>query len=97
MKTLHQISYVFLLIGFACAPLHAADTQVDTALPSAESADGHGAGTRQWLEMQRSGQSASPNKQTLSGPAMKKIHDKYIDGFSQPVPDLAIENAKDSR
>jgi len=52
--------------------------------------------TKAWLELQRSGRNASSNKQTLSGPVMKKVHERYIESFALPMPDLAVENAKKS-
>lgn len=51
--------------------------------------------TRQWLELQRSGQAASPQRQTLSGEAMSKIHERYIKSFTHPIP-ASYEHAQGS-
>lgn len=53
-----------------------------------------GTETRAWLELQRSGQQASAKAQTISGPVLKSIHERYIESFSQPMPDLTTENAR---
>lgn len=39
-----------------------------------------------WLELQRSGQAASPQPQPLSGPAMERVHERYLKGFEHPQP-----------
>jgi hypothetical protein len=33
------------------------------------------------------GRSASTVRQTLSGPVMAKVHDRYVDSFNRAVPD----------
>lgn len=55
--------------------------------------------TERWLEMQRSGQAASPQAQPLSGPAMERVHQRYLKGFEHPLPqyfehDQPITNSK---
>lgn len=99
MKQSLPIAYVLLFMGLMAAPVHAADSAdtTSTAATLPAEAKSYGGAAEAWLELQRSGQAASPNKQTLSGPAMKKIHDNYLDEFSRPVPDMAVEHAKDSR
>ena len=42
--------------------------------------------TRAWLELQRSGDAASPRPQPLSGPAMERVHQRYLKGFEHPQP-----------
>jgi len=42
--------------------------------------------TRAWLELQRSGDAASPQPQPLSGPAMERVHQRYLKGFEHPQP-----------
>lgn len=39
-----------------------------------------------WLELQRSGQAASSQPQPLSGPAMDRVHQRYLKGFEHPQP-----------
>jgi hypothetical protein len=52
---------------------------------------GHGSGelgadTRAWLELQRSGRSAAPER-SLPGPVASRIYDRYLNSFEHPVPD----------
>lgn len=47
-----------------------------------------GLGTKQWLELQRSGFAASQNRQTVSGPVASAIYQRYVDSFKHPIPDL---------
>lgn len=39
-----------------------------------------------WLEMQRSGDAASPQSQPLSGPAMERAYIRYLKSFEHPQP-----------
>ena len=41
--------------------------------------------TRAWLEMQAGRQQASKTRQTVSGPVMSKIHERYVNSFKTPV------------
>ncbi len=43
--------------------------------------------TRQWLDFQRSGNAASSQPQTISGPVAAKIYQRYQDSFTYPVPE----------
>ena len=42
--------------------------------------------THAWLELQRSGEAASPQAQPLSGPVMDKVHERYLKSFEHQVP-----------
>lgn len=42
--------------------------------------------THSWLDLQRSGNAASSQPQTISGPVAAKIHQRYQDSFTHPVP-----------
>lgn len=44
--------------------------------------------TQQWLELQRSGKSASTQAQPLSGEVMDKVHSRYLKSFEKPIPDF---------
>jgi hypothetical protein len=70
------------------ASAHAEETVKQANTPQPEA-------TRQWLELQRSGQAASPQRQTLSGEAMSKIHERYIKSFTHPIP-ASYEHAQGS-
>ena len=43
--------------------------------------------TQQWLELQRSGRSASPQAQPISGEVMDKVHRRYLKSFEKPIPE----------
>lgn len=47
--------------------------------------------TRQWLEMQKNGQAASSQNQTLPGPAAAQIYQRYLNSFSHPIPEYFSE------
>ncbi|MEX0615190.1 MAG: DUF3613 domain-containing protein [Methylophaga sp.] len=42
--------------------------------------------TRNWLDLQRSGDAASSQPQTISGPVAARIHQRYQDSFTHPIP-----------
>jgi hypothetical protein len=44
--------------------------------------------TQKWLELQRSGVSASPQPQPISGEVMDKVHQRYVKSFEKPIPEL---------
>lgn len=44
--------------------------------------------TQQWLELQRSGKSASPQAQPISGEVMDKVHKRYLKSFERPIPEF---------
>lgn len=52
-----------------------------------------GSEARQWLDMQREGTHASPQAQTLPGPVMDQVYQRYIRSFGHPIPDLYEERA----
>jgi hypothetical protein len=42
--------------------------------------------TREALELQRSGQSASTTERPASGEVADRMHQRYVDSFSHPIP-----------
>ena len=42
--------------------------------------------TKAWLELQSSGRAASEQAQPLTGPAMDRVHERYLKNFSHPIP-----------
>jgi Protein of unknown function (DUF3613) len=60
--------------GAASAPGGAPDQQI-----------GKGEATRAWLGAQASRKQASQTRQSLSGPVMSTVHERYVKSFSQPV------------
>lgn len=47
-----------------------------------------------WLELQRSGSQASKHQQTLAGPVMQKVYDRYKESFSRPIPQMTEQDAR---
>jgi hypothetical protein len=43
--------------------------------------------TREALELQRSGQSASTTERPASGEVADRTHRRYVDSFSHPIPE----------
>ena len=39
-----------------------------------------------WLALQRAGDAASTTRQSLSGDAMDRAHQRYLKSFEQPIP-----------
>ncbi|HWU65499.1 MAG TPA: DUF3613 domain-containing protein [Methylophilus sp.] len=43
---------------------------------------------QQWLELQRSGKSASAQPQPAPGEVMEKVHQRYLKSFEKPIPEF---------
>lgn len=61
-----------------------AESPVSEQQPPAESQQ---SATRAWLELQSSGRVASKQPQPLSGDVLDKVHKRYVDSFSRPIPE----------
>lgn len=55
---------------------------VQQAQPAPET----GTMTRQWVQAQGQREQASATRQTLSGPVMRRVHDRYLKSFETDVP-----------
>lgn len=62
-----------------------ADADVDSTRQAPEARLGKGDATRSWLGAQTSRKQASRTRQTLSGPVMSTVHERYVKSFSQEV------------
>jgi hypothetical protein len=62
-----------------------ADAEADASAPPQEARLGKGDGTRAWLGAQASRKQASSTRQTLSGPVMSKVHERYVKSFGQEI------------
>lgn len=51
-----------------------------------------GRATRQWLQGQSGGEQASANRPTLSGPALRRVHDRYLRTFEVDIPQQLRES-----
>jgi Protein of unknown function (DUF3613) len=64
-----------------------------SALGAAElPTESSGSGTRQWLELQRSGAAASAIRQTVSGSVAENIHERYKKSFKYPIPEFYYQD-----
>lgn len=52
--------------------------------------------TRNWLELQRSGQHASETPQPLSGEVAAVIYQRFTDSFAHPIPEYYSGEEADS-
>jgi len=100
MINIRYLSYGLILL-WAFSPLLKADepSNADVAQPSpinkTNSAKfANGSATSAWLELQRSGSQASPYKQSVSGPVMENIYERYKASFSHPIPDAKEQSAR---
>ncbi len=66
----------------ATAPV--ASTEAASGAPAQNQA-GDGKATRAWLGAQSGRKQASSTRQTLSGPVMSTVHDRYVKSFAQPI------------
>jgi len=53
---------------------------------TAPSAPATGVTTRQWVAAQGQREQASATRQTLSGPVMRRVHERYLKSFETEVP-----------
>ena len=51
-----------------------------------------GRATRNWVQAQGSREQASPNRPTLSGPALRRAHDRYLRTFEVEIPQQLRES-----
>ena len=73
-------------IGVAHADSPPADgSQSSEVAHMAASAPAIGVTTRQWVQAQGQREKASATRQTLSGPAMRRVHDRYLKSFETDV------------
>jgi Protein of unknown function (DUF3613) len=53
--------------------------------------------TRRWLQAQRAREQSSAVQPTLSGPAMQRVHERYLKSFEQPIPNRLADDRPVSR
>jgi hypothetical protein len=75
---------IIMLSGFFS--MHNAMADDEQSLPSSHVTEA--SPTQQWLELQRSGKSASPQAQLISGEVMDKVHKRYLKSFEKPIPEF---------
>lgn len=65
--------------------VHAADTQ--TTGPALNAPAKVGEGSRDWLDLQRNGEQASPTEQRLPPAIQDRVYQRYLDNFEYPIPE----------
>lgn len=75
---------IIMLSGFFSMHNAMADDKQSSPSPHVSEASP----TQQWLELQRSGKSASPQAQPISGEVMDKVHKRYLKSFEKPIPEF---------
>lgn len=100
LNHLHR-TRVTLALGFALVAgtgmAHAAEAREPTpAAPSATTEDttedtapvtqASSSTVRRWVAAQGQREQASATRQTLSGPVMRRVHDRYLKSFEQDIP-----------
>lgn len=92
-KNLLKIMLAAVLMAAAVGTSAQTATSEQNASGREDNAYEIGSQTRQWLDMQREGSQASPQAQTLPGPVMDQVYQRYIKSFGHPIPDLYEEHA----
>lgn len=82
-----KLKKIWLAAWLLAAMTASAEEAADTGHQSEQTT------TERWLEMQRTGQVASTQPQPLSGPAMERAHQRYLQGFEHPLP-MYFEHAE---
>lgn len=83
---------IVLWLAAVTAPMAGA-ADVQTTAGNAAT-DEVGEDTRTWLELQRSGRSAAPDR-PMSGVVASRVYKRYLDSFSHPLPDFFEEKTAD--
>lgn len=73
-----------LLLLSACMPAQAGQTGTDQPAARQPAA---GEATRLWLDRQSQGSQASDKAQTLPGPAMERVYERYLKSYTHPIPE----------
>lgn len=70
----------------------AAPSAPTASAPTDSPPEAVGTQSRQWLSSQAQRQQASTTRQTLSGPAMKAVHERYVCSFTTPIEPTSLHN-----
>jgi hypothetical protein len=87
---------IMLLAGLYTLPAAMADEVPGQATPAA-AAQPTLSPTQQWLQLQRSGKSASAQAQPFSGEVMDKVHTRYLKSFEKPIPEFFEHEMRTAR
>ena len=74
-----------MLFWILLAAVQCASAEPGRASAASPAAAEFGAQTRNWLELQRSGQAAAPPR-SVSGAVASRAYQRYLDSFGHPLP-----------
>ncbi|MFD0913915.1 DUF3613 domain-containing protein [Methylophilus luteus] len=90
--------FILLLTGLCTLSAAVADEVPDQATQAAEQPSQPSLSpTQQWLQLQRSGKSASAQAQPYSGEVMDKVHTRYLKSFEKPIPEFFEHEMRTAR
>lgn len=99
------LSSLALIMGLSALPVGAQETDAGTTPPKSPPSNAAptrtkvevGAVSRNWLQAQGSREQASATPPTLSGPVMRRVHERYVKSFEQPIPEKLADDRPTSR
>lgn len=64
------------------------------ATPAADRTPGKGAQTREWIELQKSGQAAPREAEApMPGEVADRVYQRYVESFAHPIPETYPRDA----
>lgn len=98
-STRARLSLLALIAGLSVLPISAQETDSNAATYEAPTRTKVevGAVSRNWLQAQGSREQASATPPTLSGPVMRRVHERYVKSFEQPIPEKLADDRPASR
>lgn len=88
---------ILMLSGLVNITVAMAEEAPQPSAQSAETQTSRPLSTHQWLELQRSGRSASAHPQPYSGEVMDKVHTRYLKSFEKPIPEFFEHEMRTAR
>ncbi len=98
-STRARLSLLALIAGLSVLPISAQETDSNATTSEAPTRTKVevGAVSRSWLQAQGSREQASATPPTLSGPVMRRVHERYVKSFEQPIPERLADDRPTSR
>lgn len=85
ISTTRVSMHAFAILVLSAAALHSHAETAKDEVSAGKNRDSQ-ATVKSWLDLQSSGQAASPQAQPLTGPVMDRTHERYLESFTHPVP-----------
>lgn len=104
-STRARLSLLALIAGLSVLPASAQETDASAKASEGLASNAHptrtkaeaGVESRRWLQAQGSREQASATQPTLSGPVMRRVHERYLKSFEQPIPEKLADDRPTSR